>query len=868
MSEDRITQRIIDEELKESYLAYSMSVIIGRALPDVRDGLKPVHRRILFAMKDLAMWHNKAFKKSARIVGEVLGKYHPHGDTAVYDSMVRMAQDFSLRYPLIDGQGNFGSIDGDNAAAMRYTEARLKRLSEELLEDLDKETVTMVENFDGSLKEPAYLPSKLPNLLINGSSGIAVGMATNIPPHNLSEISKAVIHLIDNPECEFEDLMQIVKGPDFPTGGIILGRAGMRRAYATGKGKVVTKSRTTIEEVNNRKKIIVNEIPYMVNKTNLLEQIASHVRHQVIEGISDLRDESDRDGMRIVIELKQNANEELVLNQLFKHTRLQESFGITMLSIVNGAPRVLPLKDMLYYFLEHRKDIVTKRTQYDLKIAKAREHILAGLIIALDHIDEVIQKIKASATSQAAQEMLQSDYSLSELQAKAILDMKLQKLSGLEQQKLRSETQELRVQIEGFQAILNDPQKVLDIIKLELETAIDSYGDDRNTDVIEGDFDEIDDESLIKDETVVVTFSHKGYSKRVPLETYRAQGRGGKGIIAATTRDEDFIEELFIAQTKDFLLIFTDKGKIYWKKVYAIPEASRQAKGTPIINLLGMEKDEKVQTVIPLREFEEGKYLLLGTKNGYVKRTDLKNFSKPRNGGIRALTLDEGDELVSVLLTDNTQQIMLATQSGRAAKIRETDISIVGRTARGVRGIKTKPGDQVIGLIIANDEDLILTITQKGYGKKSPVSDYRLIGRGGLGVINIKTTEKNGNVAAVRRIVGKEDILIITKAGIIIRTNSDSISTIGRNTQGVRVMKMSGDDQVMSVAKSDQEDPEEQAQSITTNEDKDTNSQIVPAQTREIVEEPEKDLVEEPEKDLVEVEDEVNQINDETKEES
>ncbi|MBT7496890.1 DNA gyrase subunit A, partial [Candidatus Woesearchaeota archaeon] len=602
----KVIKKVIEDEMKESYMAYSMSVIVGRALPDIRDGLKPVHRRIMFAMHDLGMFHNKPFKKSARIVGEVLGKYHPHGDTAVYDSMVRMAQPFSLRYPLIQGQGNFGSVDGDSAASMRYTEARLSKVSEEILEDIDKDTVDFIPNFDGSLEEPSFLPCKLPNLLINGSSGIAVGMATNIPPHNLTEVCEGTIKLIDEPECDFEELVSIVKGPDFPTGGTIVGRSGIRSALAKGRGKVRIKANTFIEEKNNRKKIIVNEIPYMVNKSQLLIQIAACVKDKRILGISDLRDESDREGMRIVIELKQNANEQVVLNQLFKHTRLQDTFGIIMLSIVNNEPKVLNLRSMLKHFINHRKNVVTRRTQYELRIAQEREHILRGVVIALDDIDEIIQKIKKSKTVKEASEMLQSDYSLSEKQSKAILEMRLQKLSSLEQQKVRDELTELENRINALKAILADEQKILDIIKSELNEIKEKYGDERKTAIDEAEDEDMEDEDLIKEEEMVITLTNEGYIKRLPVATYRAQRRGGQGVKAATTKDEDFVEELFVASTHAYLLIFTDKGKVYWKKVYKIPEASRIAKGLPIINLIEKEQDEKGMTVIPVRHFEKG----------------------------------------------------------------------------------------------------------------------------------------------------------------------------------------------------------------------------------------------------------------------
>jgi DNA gyrase subunit A len=821
---ENIARRVIEDEMKESYLAYSMSVIVGRALPDIRDGLKPVHRRILYAMYDMGMLHNRPFKKSARIVGECLGKYHPHGDTAVYDSMVRMAQEFSLRYPLVDGQGNFGSVDGDSAASMRYTEARLKKISEEIIQDIDKETVDFTPNFDGSLSEPAFLPCKIPNLLINGSSGIAVGMATNIPPHNITEICDGLIRVADNPECEFEELAGIVKGPDFPTGGIILGTAGIKEAYAKGRGKIRIQSRTNIEEAKGRKRIIVTEIPYMVNKSMLLEQIADCVRDKLVEGISDLRDESDRDGMRIVIELKQNANEQITLNQLFKHTRMQETFGIILLSLVNNEPKVLSLRSMFKYFLIHRKEVVRKRTEFDLKVAKEREHILQGLIIALNDIDSIVQKIKKSKTVEDASAMLQTDYSLSEKQTKAILEMRLQKLASLEQQKIREEMEELLKQIKELTEILADEQKILAIIKNETEEIKQSYGDKRRTDIAESG-EEIDDEDLIKEETVVVTLSNEGYIKRMPVDAYHSQKRGGKGIIAATTKEEDFIEQAFIASTHAHMLIFTDKGKVYWKKTYQVPEASRTAKGIPIINFVEKEQDEKVTTVIPVSGFEPDKYLFFATKKGTVKRTKLEYFSNPRRGGIIALGLDEGDKLINAALTDGKQQIMLATENGRAVKFNETDVRDMGRTAVGVRGIRIKEGDEVVGMIIANDKDTLLTITDKGYGKRTIISDYRLINRGGSGVINIKCTEKNGKVVSIKSIEDDEDILIISKKGVAIRVNAGSISTIGRNTQGVRIMKLNEGDEVMCVAKCAKEEIIEQKEETKKEQKEETKDE-------------------------------------------
>ena len=808
-STDKIITNLIEDEMKKSYLSYSMSVIVGRALPDVKDGLKPVHRRILYAMNEMGMFHNKPFKKSARIVGDVLGKYHPHGDSAVYDSMVRMAQNFSLRYPLIDGQGNFGSIDGDSAASMRYTEARLNKIAEEMLKDIDKDTVDFVPNFDDSLKEPAYLPCKIPNLLINGSSGIAVGMATNIPPYNLNEVCNGILKLIDDSETSDEELMSLIRGPDFPTGGIITGVSGIRNAFIHGRGKVVVKAKTFIEEIKNKKKIIVKEIPYMVNKSNLLIQIAEAIKDKRVEGVSDLRDESDRDGMRIVIELKQNSNEQVVLNQLFKYTRLQDSFNIIMLCLVNNEPKVLGIRSMLNYFIEHRFDVITRKTKYNLRVAKDKEHILHGLIIALDNIDEIIKKIKASSSTQEALEMLQKDYDLSLKQAKAILDMKLQKLSSLEQQKIRSDLDTLRGLITELEGILSDSSKVYDIIRDESVEIIEKYGDGRRS-VIDETIDvDMDDEDLIKEEDMVVTLTKEGYIKRLPVETYKSQNRGGRGVIATKTKDDDFVDKIFVSSTHSYLLIFSDKGKVYWKKVYKIPEASRTAKGVPIVNLINKDVDEKVTAVIPVRHFEKGKNLMFATKRGIVKKTSLDKYSKPRNGGIIALTLEEGDKLINVVLTDGLQQIMLATKDGRAVKFKEGDVREMGRSAKGVRGIKVKDSE-VVDMILASDDRTMLTITNKGFGKRTNISDYRLINRGGSGVRNIKCTDKNGSVVAIKSIEGDEDLILISKKGIAIRTSVKNVSIIGRNTQGVRVMRLQDDDAVVAIATyvNDSEDDE------------------------------------------------------------
>ncbi len=801
-TEEKVVQRVVEDEMKSSYLDYSMSVIVGRALPDVRDGLKPVHRRILFAMHSMGMMHNKPFKKSARIVGEVLGKYHPHGDTAVYDSMVRMAQDFSLRYTLVDGQGNFGSIDGDNAAAMRYTEARLSRIAEEMLVDIDKDTVDFVPNFDNSLKEPSVLPSKIPNLLINGSSGIAVGMATTIPPHNMTEVIDGTIRVIDNPDVTAMDLVENVKGPDFPTGGIIYGTGGILSAYSKGKGKVLVRARTNVEEMKNKQRIIVSEIPFMVNKAHLIEQIADLVRDKKIQGISDLRDESDREGMRIVIELRQDANPDIVLNQLYKHTRMQETVGMILLALVDGEPKVLNLKEIIQNFIDHRKEVVRRRTKYELVKAEERAHILEGIIIALNDIDNAIQLIKQSKSTVEARDGLIAKYELSEKQAMAILDMKLQKLTNLEQDKIKEEHKGLLELIEELKAILASEQKILEIIKKELEDMKEKYGDERKTQIMEGGQDvEIDFEDLIEEEKMVVTVTHAGYVKRVPMNTYKLQARGGKGVIATGTKEEDFVEEIFVASTHSYILVFTDKGNVHWLKVYNIPEGSRQAKGRPIVNLVELDKEESVTAFIPVKEFDEEHFLMLATKQGIIKKTPLSNFKKPRRGGIRAITLDEGDDLITAKLTDGSRHIVLATENGMAIRFDEKDVRPIGRTGKGVKGINLKGKDAVIGMDIATDKKRLLTITENGYGKQTSMAEYRVIGRGGVGVINIQCSERNGKVVEVKAVYPDNEIIFMSRQGIVIRTRVDGISKIGRNTQGVRLMKMGGDDKVAAAAK-------------------------------------------------------------------
>ena len=790
----------IEQEMQKSYLDYAMSVIVGRALPDVRDGLKPVHRRILYAMADLGMRHSSPYKKSARIVGEVLGKYHPHGDQSVYDALVRMAQEFSLRYPLVDGQGNFGSIDGDSPAAMRYTEARLAKIADEILEDIEKETVEFGPNFDGSLEEPLVLPSKLPNMLVNGATGIAVGMATSIPPHNLTEVADATIHLIDHPECAIADLFDRIKGPDFPTGGIIAGRSGITHAYATGRGRILLKSVITEETKGGKERFVVTEIPYMVNKAELVEEIADRVKEKVIEGISDLRDESDREGMRIVIELKKDASADIVLNGLLKHTRLQMTFSIIMLGLVKNQPKVLTLKEMLEEHIHHRQSVVRKRTAYDLKKARERAHILEGLKIALERIDPIVKLIKEAKTPQIAREQLSASYSLSEIQATAILDMKLQKITGLEREKLLEELRDLQRQIVEYERILADEREILKIIKQELVVLREKFGDVRKTRIDAAETEEIDVEDLIEPEDVVVTISKENYCKRVPVATYRAQGRGGRGITAATTKEEDFIEHLFIANTHDWLLVFTDKGKIYWTKVYKMPEGSRQSKGKPIINIVKTAPGEKVRAVIPVKEFSNDKYLLFATKQGLLKKTVLSAYENVREGGIIATNLEDDDDLVTVLLTSGHDTIFLASAHGMAIRCSEEDVRATGRNSTGVIGIRLEEKDEVVDAIISHEDETILTITENGYGKRTAPEEYRHISRGGKGVINIITSERNGEVVAVRSVRGDADLMLISKSGITIRTPVTGVSVIGRNTQGVRLMKLADGDAVNACA--------------------------------------------------------------------
>ncbi len=795
-----INPRLIENEMKESYIDYAMSVIVGRALPDVRDGLKPVHRRVLFTMHELSLQHNKAYKKCARIVGDCLGRYHPHGDSSVYDTLVRMAQDFSLRYPLVNGQGNFGSIDADSAAAMRYTEARMERIAEEMLVDIDKDTVDFLPNFDGSMKEPLVLPSRIPNLLINGSTGIAVGMATNIPPHNMIEIVDATLAILDNPEIPYLELCEIVKGPDFPTGGIICGTGGIRSAYKNGRGKVIIRSRTDIEESGNKEKIIITEIPYMVHKSTMIEQIAQKVNEKEIDGISDIRDESDRKGIRVVIELKKDANSELVLNQLFKRTSMETSFGMNMLALHKNQPKVMSLKDLIGHFIAHRKEVIIRRSKHDLKKAEEKLHVLEGLKIALRNIEEVVQLIKKSASAKDAKAILEKSYKLTEVQAQAILDMKLQKLTSLEQDKLTKDIKELQALIEDLRDILASEKRVIDIIKEDLLDLKQKYGDERRTEITES-HDDIETEDLIPEEDVVITATYSGYIKKLPLEEYKEQKRGGYGVQGAKTKEEDVIEHLITASTHSNILCFSNKGKVYWLKGYQIPTASKYSKGKAIINLLRMNKDERINAMIPLKDFIDKHYLIMVTKKGKIKKTDLENFSKPRKGGIIAIKLMPKDELVEVRLTPGKLKFIVGSKHGQAVCFDEKDVRAMGRNASGVRAIKLAKKDEVIGLEVAVETANLLTITENGYGKRTPISEYRLTKRGGKGVINIKTNSRNGNVVGIKTVMDHDQIMVITQKGIVIRMLVKDISIVGRNTLGVRVMKLRENDKVKKVAR-------------------------------------------------------------------
>ncbi len=790
----------IEDEMKNSYIDYAMSVIVMRALPDVRDGLKPVHRRILYAMHEAGMAPNKPYKKSARIVGEVLGKYHPHGDSSVYDATVRMAQDFSIRYLLVDGHGNFGSIDGDSAAAMRYTEVRMSRVAESMLEDIERDTVDFAPNYDESLKEPTVLPSKIPNLLVNGSAGIAVGMATNIPPHNLGEVVDGLIMMIDNPEVTINELMMAIKGPDFPTGALILGREGIRQAYTTGRGGVKMRAQCRIEKMaNGKNRILVTEIPYQVNKARLVEKIAELVRDKVIDGVTDLRDESDRKGMRIVIELRRDVNADILLNQLYKHTQLQETFGIIMLALVDRRPRIMNLQEILWHYLEHQKEVIVRRTRFELAKAKARAHILEGLKIALDHLDAVITTIRQSKTVDIAKEALMTGFDLSEKQAQAILDLRLQRLTGLEREKIEQEYKDILETIEWLESVLADEHKVLAIIKEELLDVRKRFADERRT-VITTDVSELNMEDLIAEEDIVLTLTHGGYIKRLPVDTYRSQKRGGKGVTGMGTKEEDFVEHLFVTTTHNNVLFFTSRGRVYQLKGYEIPEASRTAKGTAIVNMLALEPNEKVTAVIPIKEFSERKFLLMVTRKGIVKKTELMEFDTTRKGGLIAINLDDDDDLIGVKLTGGEHYVIIGTKDGLAIYFPETNVRAMGRTAHGVKGITLHGGDSVVGMDTVKKDGELLTVTSEGYGKRTPLAEYRNQSRGGKGVINIKVTEKTGHVVGIKVVKPGQELMLITGDGIVIRTEIDAISVFSRNAQGVKIMRTGETDTVVALA--------------------------------------------------------------------
>ena len=791
----------IEDEMKKSYLEYSMSVIVGRALPDIRDGLKPVHRRVLFAMNDLKNFFNRPYKKSARVVGDVIGKYHPHGDSAVYDTIVRMAQDFSLRYCLVDGQGNFGSVDGDPPAAMRYTEVRMTRTTQDFLDDLEKETVDFAPTYDGTLLEPLVLPTKVPNLLINGSSGIAVGMATNIPPHNLMEICAGIEMVIENPDVTLGELMTVIPGPDFPTAGFIIGKKGIVDAYGTGRGIIKVRARAFVEKfAHNKERIIVSEIPYQVNKGRLLEKMAAQVREKKIEGISEIRDESDRDGMRIVIETKRDAHALVILNQLYKYTQMKVSFGIILLAIVNGRPEILTLKAMIRHFIKHRREVIVRRTIFDLKKAEARAHILEGLKKALDFLDEVIELIRSSSDAKEAKARLIAEFQFSDLQAQAILDMKLQRLTGLEREKINSEYEALLKDISYYKAILATPAMVLNIIKEELKEIKDAYGDERRTELIE-DAEEIDMEDLVAEEDMVVTISHTGYIKRNPISLYRAQRRGGKGMTGAKPKEEDFVEHLFVASSHDSFLFFSNKGRVYWKKVHEIPEGGRTSRGKAIVNLLDLKKGERLATILPIRDYEEGKYVVMATKMGLVKKTELKAYSHPRSVGTIGLKIKENDELIGVRVSSGEQDIFLTTKEGKSIRFKEADLRSMGRVASGNIGIKMEPGNEVVGMEILGEGATILTVTENGFGKRTKTDEYRTQSRAGKGVFTIKTSERNGAVVYAYEATDQDQLMIITGHGKIIRIRVADISVIGRNTQGVKLINLGEGEKVVGVAK-------------------------------------------------------------------
>ncbi len=798
--ESRAVPINIEDEIRKSYLEYALSVIIGRALPDVRDGLKPVHRRILYAMGEVGNHWNRPYRKSAKIVGEVMGNYHPHGDAAIYEALVRMAQDFSLRAPLVDGQGNFGSIDGDAPAAMRYTEVRLSKLAHELLADLDKDTVDFVPNYDGSLKEPLVLPTRFPNLLVNGGSGIAVGMATNIPPHNLEEVCEALLAYQANPDLSLEELLAIMPGPDFPTGAFIYGAEGIAEAYRTGRGLLRLRARVSVERKGGREALVIRELPYQVNKARLIERIAELVKDKKIEGITDIRDESDREGLRVVIQLRKDEQAEIILNQLFLHTPMQVTFGINLVAIVGNRPELLSLRDLLHHFLAHRREVITRRTRYELKQAEARAHILAGLLIALDHLDQVIALIRAAESPPVAKDQLMGRFELSEIQAQAILDMRLQRLTGLERQKIVDEAREVEAAIARFKAILADEALVRELIATELKELKEKFGEPRRTEIVPV-AQEFKAEDLIADEEMVVTISHRGYIKRTPLNIYRSQRRGGKGRTGMATRENDFVSQLYVASTHSFFLIFTSVGRVYWLKVHEIPVGSPSAQGKAVVNLLNLAPEEKIQTILPIREFQEGLSLVMATRRGIVKKTDLSAFQRPRKGGLIALNLDEGDELVGVGLAEPEQDIFLGTRMGKVIRFLSSEVRDMGRMARGVKGIEVAPGDEVVGMEVMRPQGTILTVTQRGYGKRTAADAYPRHHRGGQGVKGLHITGKNGPVLELLQLDPEDEIMLVTDRGKILRMAAAGIPVIGRVTQGVKLMDAEPDEQVVSVAK-------------------------------------------------------------------
>jgi DNA gyrase subunit A len=810
---ERIVPRLIEEEMQQSFITYSMSVIVSRALPDVRDGLKPVHRRILYAMNELGLVPGRPFKKSATVVGDVLGKYHPHGDSSVYDALVRMVQDFSLRYPLVDGQGNFGSVDGDPAAAYRYTEARLTQVAIAMLEDIEKNTVNFQPNFDDRLQEPTVLPSRVPNLLVNGSSGIAVGMATNIPPHNMREVAKAVEILVDNPEASIAELRRAITGPDFPTGGYIYGREGIKEAYENGRGRLVVRARAQIEEKesNGRSQIVVTEIPYQVNKENLVRAIAEMAAEKKLDGIARINDESDKDGMRIVIELKRDAIPNVVLNQLYKHSQMQTTFGVIMLALDHGVPKVMNLKQFLERFIEHRHEIITRRTQFDLDAAEAREHILEGLKIAVDNIDEVIKIIRSSADTPEADERLRARFKLSEKQSDAILNMRLAKLTGLERDKLEAELAEVRATITELRSILASREKRMGILKEEMREVVKQFGDERRTEIL-ADQNDFTVEDLIAEEDMVITISNTGYIKRIPVSSYRKQRRGGRGLTGTDLKQDDWVEHLFIASTHDYLMFFTNLGQVYWLKVHEIPQASRAAKGKPVVNCIAIRQDEQIAALVPVREFQADQWLLFATRNGTVKKTALSEYANVRSAGIRALNIEDGDELIDVQVCDANCDIVLATREGMSIRFHQSDVREMGRATTGVKGIELEADDHVIGMVVVRRDCTILVVSESGFGKRSEIGEYRVQKRGGKGIITFKATEKTGRMVALKEVIPEDELMMITKKGVIIRVPVAGIRVIGRNTQGVKVMNLDAGDLIVDVARVVKEEGAEDAE--------------------------------------------------------